>query len=105
MRLPRLYRELTWLVLIATLSLFGCHPKQPVRQPTSTAECSPSMVLPRAEDVCDAMFTKSGLACVHCAAAACIDRVDSIYCVKGSDCSSDPSCIHVDATTVRNAHE
>jgi hypothetical protein len=105
MRPPPLYRELTWLFSIATLLVFGCHHRQTVKQPAAILACSPSMALPRPEDVCNGMFTNSGLACVHCAAAACIDRVDSIYCIKGSDCGLDPLCVHLDATSVRNSHE
>ena len=48
-------------------------------------------------DICDGLFTASGLACAHCTgSSACYDSVDSIYCAKGAaGCLGDTACIYV----------
>lgn len=48
-------------------------------------------------DICDGMFTRSGLACAHCTGAdSCYDKVDSVYCARGKvGCLQDDTCGHV----------
>lgn len=56
------------------------------------ARCARDAGLPTSEDVCDGRTTAEGLACVRCKNMhACLDSVDVVYCVAGTDCS-DPRC-------------
>lgn len=110
-----------WFVFLLAVSC--CHP-QPIPTPPPTAGdmvpapqrdmtgmtniyglpfCPSSMSVTYA-DVCDALFTKDGLACAHCTgASACYDDVDSIYCSSaGPGCLGDPACYRVrDGVTAR----
>jgi hypothetical protein len=57
----------------------------------------PSNMTVTANDVCDALFTRDGLACAHCTGASgCFDDIDTIYCTTGgASCLGDPACYHV----------
>jgi hypothetical protein len=91
------------LLIVAAL-LLGCHPRLPAHRVTTTtdgAPCPKTMALPSARDVCDGLFTRTGLACVRCAAPACVDQTDVVYCIRGTDCGADPLCSSADPSISR----
>lgn len=95
-------------VFAAAWLLGGCPPLPGPSGPdpatwAPTPPCGP-LVVPTTEDVCDGIFTATGLACVRCKGhAGCIDVPDQIYCVSGS-CFSDRRC-RAEAAWGRPSHD
>lgn len=92
--------------LLLCMCLIGCpHPTPTPVPPTNDATLDAAQPgLPSCpvgttelpENVCDALFTADGHACVVCIGGkGCIDHSTEVYCITGGGCALDANCLRV----------